>query len=426
MTLISGEIESLAFGGKGILRHKGKVIFIPYTAPHDRLTCRITQQHKSFSEAKIAAIESPSPQRIEPPCPYFGMCGGCQLQHIDYKGQLEYKQKSVSDALQRIGKLDLQVEPVVPAEMRWAYRRHIALTVKPENGRFRIGYIADDHATFLPVTQCPIFLDPPHPLFQQVQALAHDLEAAAHNSGKLMIFKQNERFFLHWHFKKLPSNALRIMEKALADFPEWSGCCLSTPEGRHHLGHPDLELTIDGLSIQFSPRAFLQNHPEQSMNIYKMVQSEAIKAKAQKTLDLYCGIGILSLLLARQGIAVTGVEQNGEAIKTAQENCARNQIACASFVKGDVKETAQILLKSLQPDFIIANPPREGMDPKAVEALLAHPAEKMAYISCMPSTLARDLKLLCRKYRMERCQPFDMFPQTGHVETVAILSLPCA
>ncbi|MCE5317977.1 MAG: class I SAM-dependent RNA methyltransferase [Parachlamydia sp.] len=421
MTLISGEIESIAFGGKGILRHEGKVVFIPYTAPQDRVTCRITHQHKNYSEAEIVTLDSPSPQRVEPLCPYFGKCGGCQLQHMTYEAQLEYKRQSVSDALSRIGKLNVQVEPVVPAEMRWAYRRHIALTVKASNGRFNVGYIADDHVSFLPVSQCPIFLDPSHSLLQQIQELTNSLEASPSNSGKLMIFKQGDRFFLQWHFKELPANAVAIMEKALTVHSQWAGCCIATPRSLHQLGNSNLELMIDGLSIQFSSRAFLQNHPEQSLNIYRMVQAQAETTKACKALDFYCGIGILSLLLARQGIAVKGVEQNGEAIKTARENSARNRITGAEFVKGDVKNTAEHQLSSMQPDFVIVNPPREGMDSKVIEALLASQVRTIVYISCMPSTLARDLKLLCQKYRFERCRPFDMFPQTGHVETVAIL-----
>lgn len=421
--MISGEIESLAFGGKGILKAGGKVIFIPYTAPQDHVTCRITRQHKNYSEAEIVTIDSPSPQRIEPFCPYFGKCGGCQLQHIAYEGQLEYKRQSVSDALKRIGKLQVHVEPVVPAETRWNYRRHIALTVKAEQRTFKIGYIADDHATFLPISQCPIFLDPTHSLFHKIQDVASSLQAEPGNSGKLMLFKQMDRFYLHWHFKNLPSNAVALMEKALSDYSDWSGCSITTPRTQHQFGNSKLELEIDGLSIQFSSRAFLQNHPEQSLNIYRMVQAEAERNKAKRALDFYCGIGILSLLLARQGIAIKGVEQNLEAIKTAQENSARNRIAGAEFAKGDVKDKAEFMLSSMQPDFVIVNPPREGMDPKVIEAILAHPARTLVYISCMPSTLSRDLKLLCQKYRIEKCQPFDMFPQTGHVETVAVLQL---
>lgn len=420
--MISGEIESLAFGGKGILRHEGQVVFVPYTAPGDRITCRVTHQAKSYSEAKMISLETPGAQRTDPRCPYFGTCGGCQLQHLNYAEQLYYKRKSVIDALQRIGKLDhIKVDAVVPAETRWAYRRHITLTLNETQGAFQTGYIADDHRTFLPVTQCPIFLDPSEPLLQQVQELARQLKASTGNSGKVVLLKlQDKGYFLQWHFKHLPPNAIATVEKALSEHEDWAGCSIATRKSLHHLGDEELTLALEGLSIRFSPRAFIQNHPEQSLKIYRMILAEA--AGAVNALDFYCGIGIASLLLARQGVFVKGVEQNREAIKTARANSVLNGCSKATFVEADVKTVARDLLETVHPDFVIVNPPREGMEREVTEALGNSSLRRLVYISCMPATLARDLSLLYRQgYGIERCQPFDMFPQTGHVETVTVL-----
>ncbi len=421
MEHISGEISGMAFGGLGILRHEGQVLFVPYTAVGDQIRCRIVRKHKNYSEAKLLAVDVPSPLRTIPKCPYFGTCGGCQLQHLDEAGQLAYKQQSVVDALTRIGKLsNVVVDPIISTQKRWAYRRHITLTLKEERGFFTSGYIADDHRSFLAVTQCPIFLDSSVQVLQKVQELAGSLEAAPGNEGKLVIHKLSVGYFLQFHFKELPKNGLIIIQNALTNNPEWMGSSISTPQKTYQLSQRELSLDIEGLTIHFSPRAFIQNHPEQSLNIYRMIQK--IAEGSSKVLDFYCGIGIASLLLARQGKKVIGVENNREAVKMARENGIRNGCNQLSFICEDVKKVVKNLLEKELPDLVIVNPPRVGLEREVVEAFSGKLPHTLLYISCMPATLARDLKVLVAQgYRLEKCQPFDMFPQTGHVETVAVL-----
>src|SRR5262245_35669674 len=155
---VVGDVQSLAFGGQGILKHEGFVIFVPFTASGERVSCQITQRKKNFAHAELLAIERPSPNRITPACPSFGTCGGCQLQHLDYQTQLEHKRQWVENSLKRIGQLELSIPPVVPAQLQWAYRRHISLNLRPMQKGFAAGYIAVDQKSLLPVHQCPIFI----------------------------------------------------------------------------------------------------------------------------------------------------------------------------------------------------------------------------------------------------------------------------
>ncbi len=416
---ITGTVENLAFGGSGILKQAGLVVFVPFTAPGDLVTCRITKRKKNFAQAELLSIDRPSPLRTSPPCPYFGTCGGCQLQHLNYGAQLEQKRLWVEDSLKRIGRLDIPPVPaVVPAELQWAYRRHISLNLTPVEQGYTAGYIAMDNTTLIAVNQCPIFAAPGEAVIEQLQELAQQLESLPGNFGKVTLFKGTAgRYLCYFHFKRLPGNAKAIGESALRLYSCFQGIQFSAPKQSLTLGNTTVTLEIEGLSFQVSPRSFVQNHPEQSLNIYKALCAEA--KSGQKGLDLYCGIGISSLFLARQGLDITGVENNPEAIKLARANAQHNGISTAHFVQGDVKAVLDQLLQETQPDLVILNPPREGLDPEVIEILKKNAPTELIYISCMPPTLARDLHLLVGgTYHIKKCQAFDMFPQTAHVETL--------
>ena len=408
--IITGDIESLAFGGEGILRHEGFVIFVPFAAPGDRIKCRIQRVKKNYAFAEIVEIVQKSPQRVEPRCPYFGRCGGCQLQHISYEGQLEQKRIWVEDALLRIGKFStVTVSPVVPATPHWAYRRHIDLHLQPTDKGYRAGYIEVDNRSLIEVEECVIFLPQENPLLKQVQEVVKQLIPASADPAKLTILKE---CVLHFHFKELPPNAQEVFQNAR--YPNWKAVILSSSRKTLTFGKQELSCTIEGLNIHFTSTVFMQNHPEQSLNIYRKI-SELAKG-APDILDLYCGIGISSLLLARQGSKVTGIEYNQKSIDCAVRNARSNHLLNAHFQKGAVEE---ILPTISIPDFVILNPPREGLDPRVIEILKKQRPKQILYISCLPSTLARDLRLL--GYRIAACQPYDMFPQTAHVETLVHL-----
>jgi len=420
----TGTVSAIAFGGMGIVRQQSQVIFIPFTAIGDVVRFRITKRKKNYANGEVVEIIQPSTQRTLPLCPYFGTCGGCQLQHINYQAQLDAKRQWIEDALKRqAGIEDVIVPNVIPTEQQWAYRRRIVLTLKEHEGHFNAGYIANDNKSLLTVDSCPIFVPKTTLIIEYIQEIAQKLTCQGYNSGKVTVLKQNETTFLvHFHFKFIPKNAKEILQKIPQQYPCITGVVASAPRETIRYGNFETSFKIDDLNFDFSPQAFIQSHPEQSLNIYRTICEQALIIKPKKVLDLYCGIGISSLLLAQQGSIVIGVEANIEAVRLATENALKNNLRKTTFSKANVEDVLESLLKKEIPDLVIVNPPREGLDARVVEALKATPPSRIMYISCMPSTLARDIKPLIQAgYTLKYVQGFDMFPQTAHVETLILL-----
>lgn len=419
----TGRITGIASEGQGIIRHDGLVVFIPFTTPGDKVRYRITRQKKNFALGVLQEVLEPSPQRTIPLCPYFGTCGGCQLQHMRYDAQLSNKRQWVEDALNRIGGLKVEVPPVVPSHAQWSYRRRISLVLRPHHGSYETGYIATDNKTLIAIATCPIFANLKDPIVAAIQSLSNQLEPNGKEEGKATILKcSNTKYLVHFHFKKMPENLAHVCQETIDKHPFLAGILASSAGQTLQFGTLDTSIEVDGLQIDISPKAFVQSHPGQSLNIYQAIDAYASECKPKKTLDLYCGVGITSLLLARQGIAVTGIESNPEAIRLALDNARKNKQSHAKFITADVANVLEETLQNETPDFVVVNPPREGLDPRVLQALAAHPIKTLVYVSCMPSTLARDLKHLCEHgYAIDNITAFDMFPQTIHVETLVKL-----
>lgn len=424
--IITGEVSGLAFGGQGILRHEGFVIFVPFTAPGDVISCRIIEKKKSFATGEVVDILTPSPKRTKPACLYYGRCGGCQLQHLDYDTQLRCKKSWVEDSIQRIGRMPIDcIAETVPAKLQWCYRRHITLTLVPRNGTYSAGYIEMDNHSLIEVQHCPIFNIQSDPIIQHTAALVGNLKHASQETAKATILKQgNGSYIVQLKFTAIPENCPEICVKALKEVPVLSGIMVSSPAKTVSYGNPLAHCAVDGIEFEFPPDVFIQNHSEQSEKIYKVVCSIAAQEEATRILDLYCGIGITSVLLARQGMEIIGVEYSGEAIRWANKNAVKHNCKNIQFVQADVQKVLSNILKKHKPDFVLVNPPRIGMEPRVTQEILKFAPKNIAYISCMPSTLARDLQSFSNAgYSIVECRPFDMFPQTAHVETVVHLRL---
>lgn len=422
--VIEGEIEAIAFGGEGILRYRGFVVFIPFTAIGDRISCRLTEIKRSFAKGVLITIQRASHYRTPPPCPYFETCGGCQLQHLNTEAQLKYKLGTVIDALKRIGHLSLPPLQIIPASSNWAYRRHITLHLKPKGEGFEAGYIGQDNHSLIVIQTCPIFNEPHHPIIQQLQHLVAQLSNPLKQEGRVTVLKnEKEQFILDFRFKEKFEINQKIFQTALQQSPYLAGIIVQTPNQQYTLGDLYCEQKLEGLTFRFSSQIFSQNHPEQSAQIYRQMCELAGRAPQQQVLDLYCGFGISSLLLAQQGHSVTGVEYNREAIKFAQENASFNQLKKAHFIQGDVQKVLPQCLKKEKYSLIIMNPPRQGIAKGVLQTLLKAQVDALIYISCMPATLARDLNILCQHYHLQEGRVYDMFPQTAHVETLVYLKI---
>lgn len=419
--IIEGTIERVAFGGDGILRHQGMVIFIPFTAPGDQITCKVTDARKSFAKAVLIHIKHPSPFRIQPPCPYFGTCGGCQIQHLNDEAQNHYKLDAVKDALSRIGHLHVQNYSFTPAQQKWAYRRHVTLHIRSQQGVLVAGYIGVDNQTLLPIQTCPIFIQNESVLKQLHEIVG--MIPSDYQEGRVTVLKSEQgQFILSFYFESSIEIEGGLFNKILQHYPLIKGMIIKNRNQEKFFGDPFTQIEFEGLFFKITPQTFIQNHPEQSGNINKMIAHLLGFSKKQKILDLYCGFGMTTLLLANQGHhEVIGVEYNSEAIKYAQESNKFNKMH-AKFIQGDVRTVLSKLSKDSKPDAIVVNPPRTGVDPAVLNSLLKCEAKEIIYVSCMPSTLARDLAILCKeKYTIHSCHVYDMFPQTAHVESLVYL-----
>lgn len=421
-----GEVCSLSSEGFGILRQNNFVVFVPYTAPGDIIRYSIEHQKKNYAIGKLVEVLEPSPSRTTPLCRYYGRCGGCQLQHMQYEAQVESKQQIVLDAFKRIGKFqDVPIQPVEPAEKYWAYRRHITLKIHPEGSYLAAGYVSIDNASIIDVEHCPIFIDEKDAAIQDLQFLLKNFSSYNFSNGTATLFKtENKKMILNLRFENELKFESRMIENFLKQYPGWLGIILHEGKVKRTWGTTKDVLKIDHMLFTCSPDVFTQIHPQQSLKIYHQIVGIAEQRPAGKVWDLYCGIGISSLLMAKQGHAVTGVEYNHDAIQFAKENAAVNGISTALFIQGDVEQVLRQKLKNERADMIIVNPPRIGLTPKVIEEILRRRPQEIIYVSCMPSTLARDLGMLCAKdYKLALVKPYDMFPQTCHIETLAHLVL---
>lgn len=394
---ITGEIESLAFGGNGILRCQDRfVVFVPFTAPKDHIECRLDQVKKNYALGTLTKLISEGPDRVKPRCPYFGTCGGCQLQHINYPAQVRYKQNAVKDAL----KTDVEMNP---AEAIWGYRRHITLTLKPSQKGFKVGYITTDNASLIEVKQCPIFLTHESPIFEAVAAICKGLDSSKSKEGKVKIVKKDENFHLVFHFDVVPANLKEV--------------CDNTPPFIS-ISDPTFSIEVEGIPFHTHAGLFLQNHEEMSGKIYKQIKQIVENSRPEVLLDLYCGIGIASILAAPFAKEIYGVEWDKKAIEFAKKN--GKGWPHVHFEANDVEKALKKLLAK-KPSVVIVNPPRIGLSKDVAEMLASSRCKEIIYISCQPATLARDLKILQSEYTIEKASAFDMFPQTGHVETLVHL-----
>ena len=406
----SGTIDHLAFGGSGVMRAEGMVIFVPFAAEQDHLTVNIVKQKKNYAEGQIASIDQASPGRISPRCPHFFSCRGCQFQHLKYEEQLKAKQRFVEDALHRQAALKVSVEPIIPSPQVWNYRKHIRLNLKILRNGFEAGYIGFD-SSFLSVSQCYLFHKEQDLLFEQIKETLLRLSNQGIKEGSLKICKNNNQYlFAFSFFPYLPKNSSEIFSSF--PFP----VILQSPRQRESFGVSEQYFSLLGLDFFYSPYSFLQNNLEQSENLYKAILSQTT---ANTVLDFYCGIGITTLLLAQRGVSVIGVEANAEAIRLAKRNQQHNQIMKAQFLCSSVENVSVPYAPC-----ILVNPPRTGLSPLVLNKILEMKPQEILYVSCMPSTLARDLKkIVAAGYAIRYAQPFDMFPQTTHVETFVKLTL---
>jgi len=444
--ILSLTIDDLAFGGEGVGRADGYVVFVPGGLPGDRLRVRLVQVRSRFGRGVIDAIEEPSPQRVDAPCPYFGRCGGCRLQHMAYPAQLAFKAKQVVDALERLGGLKgIEVRPIIGAQETFGYRNKMEFTVaRGATAPMVVGlHEADRYDSVLDIERCLLQSDRMNALLGEGRAffVERGLTVYEQDSGEGLL-----RFLMlreGTHTGELMANVVTsapavselapLAQRLQARDPGTTSVVMNVNPKKasvavgveeHLLGGRDhIRESVGGLTFQVSASSFFQTNTRQAERLFELVIESAGLTGTETVYDLYSGTGAISLLLARRARWVYGIEVTQAAVDDAGLNAAANRITNCTFVCGEVRFVLPSLIaKGVTAEVVVADPPRAGFHPKALHALITLGARRIVYVSCNPTTLARDLGELVRGgYRLEWVQPVDMFPHTPHIEAVARL-----
>ena len=418
-------IEKLVYGGSGLARlDDGRAVFVDGALPGERVAVELAGKKKGVFQARLIEVIDPSPDRIAPPCGGEKQCTGATWPHISYPAQLRYKQEILLDSLKRIGGMaPARPLPVIPSPQLDHYRLRAQFTVRMRDGAPRIGFFRRGTYELIEVER-PFLI---HPLIDKtlggIRALAGGLpplsqihvNASPSGEAHVLLFGEQD---------SLPPLG-PFFEKLRGRVPEVIG--ITGFAGRKKvfsLGSNRLSLEIEGLRLQATEGNFFQINWGQNRNMVRTVLDYAALRGTETVLDLYCGIGNFALPLARKAARVVGIESGYSAIEDAGANAARNGITNAEFIADDLQKGLKALLeRKMRADVIVLDPPRAGATLKTLERVLAFVPQKIIYVSCNPSTLARDLKYFhLFGFRLDRLQPVDMFPWTYHIECVAELA----
>jgi 23S rRNA (uracil1939-C5)-methyltransferase len=440
-------IDSLAYGGNGVARLNGFVVFVRRALPGDRVRARVTKVKRNHAEAvSLEVVEAGAP-RVDAPCAHYPACGGCRFQDLAYDAQLDAKAQQVGDALRRIGRFgDLELEPPVPARSVFHYRNKLEYSFTTlADGELGLGFHrAGRWDEVLDVERCWLTTELGNGIREAVKAwaraeglpaydqegqegyLRHLVVREGRNTGQALVvlvtapgdlagadgLVESLRAFpevrsVHWAVNDSPAEVTNLPTDLL-----W--------------GEEAIEEELLGLRYRVRPNAFLQTNTEMCELLYGVAAEFAALTGDETVYDLYCGIGTIGLTLARDSLTVWGIEYSEESIACAVENADLNGIANAAFFAGDVaRDLDELRGRAGPPDVVVVDPPRAGLAGKAVRRVGELQAPRLVYVSCNPTTLAGNAKELVNDfgYRLERARPVDMFPHTPHVETVALLTL---
>ena len=515
------EITALSSGGHGIGRYQGFAVFVPFTWMGDHITAQITKVQKNYAEAKLVDILIPSPERVEPPCHAFGSCGACSLMHASYSAQLEAKRRIVQDAFERIGGISgVTVKPTIGMDTPLCYRNKASFPFGNHNGRVVFGCYEKRSHRLIPLDGCLIQNEKSIIAMKTLCKWANDFGIRAYDptpTGSMGNGRRRARdasavsstntkkqgILRHGVIRcteggtmvivvttgKLPHRD-ELVERLLSAIPDIKSIIhnvnpndtnlIMGKDNRVVFGSDTVIEDLNSLSFAVSAQSFLQVNPKQTIVLYNAAIDALELNMSDSVIDLYCGIGTISLLMAKRVKKVLGIEAVPAAIEDAKRNAVRNKLNNASFICGSVEDVLPKILrhgsvrhgvsaqmtdngngienrafecgsiKTESPESegslpacdsaeggtypgtlgagkeftaLVLDPPRVGVDKAAIDAIAASGIGRIAYVSCNPATLARDCKLLCAGgYVINSVQPVDMFPETEHVETVCLLS----
>ena len=424
------DVESLAYGGKGIARRNGYVVFVSGALPGDRVRAEITKAKRGYAEAKTLEIVRESPDRVPDRCDHGGEpCPGAPWQGLEYSEQLRHKQTQVEDSLVRLGGLEgFELEPIEPAVERWRYRNKLEYSFGERDGQVVLGFHPRGRwDEVVDAEDCLLASEPNNQERNEIRtwARAQGLPAYDPRSEEgvlrnLVVRESRRRGQLQ---TRLVTSRAEIPRPPVDLHTIVDGPGSTTNGETGALGAEYLTDELCGLRFRISPRAFFQTNTEMAERLYGIAAEAAALTGGERLFDLFCGIGTLGLTLASRAGEVWGIEVVPEAVDDAQRNADLNGIENARFRVGDArKEIRPLLEEAGKPDVVMVDPPRAGLSKKVVRRLIECEAPRIVYVSCNPTTLAPNAAQLVEAgYRLRRVKPVDMFPQTPHIECVALL-----
>ena len=453
-------ITDVAAEGKAIAKIDGLAVFVPYAVPGDVVDIQITRKKRSFAEGRVVRFEKYSDKRAVPFCEHFGVCGGCKWQSLPYEEQLKYKQSQVKDNLERIGKVDVSdFTPILGAPEDRFYRNKLEFTFSNKRWLTEKEISSDKEFTqmnalgfhipgmfdkVLDINKCWLMDDLSNKIRNSIRkfclendysffdlrnqsGLMRNLIIRNTSTGEWMIIvvfyeddivkREKLMGFIETEFPQITSLLYIINQKANDTITDQE---VITWSGRDHIFEE-----MEGLKFKIGPKSFYQTNSEQAYHLYEIAREFAQLNGSELVYDLYTGTGTIANFIARNAKKVVGIEYVEEAIEDAKVTSEINGISNTLFFAGDMKDVlnADFISEHGRPDVIITDPPRAGMHDDVIDAILFAEPKRIVYVSCNPATQARDLSLMYEKYRVVHVRPVDMFPQTHHVENVALLEL---
>lgn len=420
------KIIDLGINGEGIGKENGKVYFVKNALPFEDVEVEVLKENKNFSFAKATNIKTKSPDRAQPLCPYFFKCGGCQLQHMSYEKQLEFKQNLVKNTLKKVGNIDASVNKTVPSDDIYFYRNKSVFPVSEIDKNVFIGMFEENSHKLVDVTECKIakkginkILALSRECFKSCKkgALLYIVVREINNQFLITLVATTKNIETKSYIEKLKQEKINF---SLSININKNKNIIMSDDFLNVYGENFIRLNEFDLRQKISPQSFMQINDSVKKKLYQKVLSKT--EQGETVVDAYCGAGLLSAMISRKVKYVYGIEISKQATKNANDLAIENKINNITFICGDCKVEIPKLLKNIEEDFtIILDPPRSGCDPLVLSSVLDVKPSKVIYVSCNPITLAKDLKILSSIYKIEDITPFDMFPQTSNVETMVVL-----
>ncbi|MCB9205499.1 MAG: 23S rRNA (uracil(1939)-C(5))-methyltransferase RlmD [Flavobacteriales bacterium] len=451
-------ILDIADKGQALARVDEMVVFVTGVIPGDVCDIMIKRKRKNYAEGHVMRVKEFSKLRIDPKCGYFGVCGGCKWQHLTYEKQLEFKNKQVRDALQRIGKVQVEAfEPILGSANVFEYRNKLEFSFSHKRWLTQeevdSGQVFDDVPSLgfhvpgrwdkvLDIKQCHLMAEPSNAIRNRVREMALANEFSYYNLNEQKGFLRNlivrstmtgEWMVILSVAEDRPKDVKLILDTLVSEFPQLASVLwvynnkpndtIADLDIQVHHGKDHILEEMEGLKFRVGPKSFYQTNGPQAYELYKVARDFADLKGDEVVYDLYTGTGTIAQFVAKKAKKVVGIEYVEAAIDDAKVNAELNGIDNCTFYAGDMKDvfTQELIAKEGKPDVVITDPPRAGMHADVVARLNELLPDRIVYVSCNPATQARDVQLLSQNYEVKKARPVDMFPHTHHVESVVLL-----